>query len=420
LFRDKTPLTNLGFGVTSRDIPEASDEKEKPSPNSGLLSKALHDKPVLKYISTMAATMAGAMVLQKGFQKGGLKLAKTIQNSADNGSHLGTRIVKGATQIRKTLDELEGLNRVIENVDDPYSRLIFENPDKTIIKAETNRLGGPGFVSDGTMWMTESEFRAARTGKEPVAVWSFRDELQSKLVRNTRSLGTMLPATYVTQRGITDPLFGNQDESQKKVKWYNPVDVVTDFVKQSTINITSMILPQSAAGAGIARTKFLASAPYQDFPLPLSKNQYKTAHKIADVKTILSSFGQDAGELFNKANRISASASYAFNNSYQEAAKKDGGLVFSLHQARRGAKAARVAAENSSVGKGNAALDFAKRNFAVAKGYMFGYKNQTGSPIDLGATKSGISNVLDPNDATLGFLDVVPSLRGVTSRSKTV
>lgn len=416
MFRDKTPLTNLGYGVSSRDIPAASNEKENPSPNSGLISRALHDKPVLKFISTMVASMAGGMILQKGFQKGGLKLAKTIQTSADSGSQLGTRLVKSATQIRKTLDELEGLNRVVDNVDDPYSRLIFQNPDGTITKGQTNRLGGPGFVSDGTMWMTESEFRAARTGREPVAVWSFRDELQSKLVKNTRNLGTLLPATYVAQRGVTDPLFGNKDESQK-VKWYNPVDVVTDFVKQSTLNVASMILPQSLAGAATSRVKFLASAAYQDHPLPLSKNQYKTAHKIADVKTILSSFGQDAGEMLNKANRISASASYAFNSSLQEAQKQESGIVFSLHQARRGARAARVAAENSSTGKSSAALDFIKRNTAVAKGYMFGYKNNTGSPIDLGATRSGVTNVFAANESTQGFIDVIPAMRGLSTRS---
>jgi hypothetical protein len=419
LFRDKTPLTNLGYGVSSRDIPAASDEKENPSPNSGLVARALHDKPVLKFASTMVASMAAGLILQKGFQKGGLKLAKTIQTSADSGSQIGTKLVKTATQIRKSLDELEGLNRVVENVDDPYSRLIFQNPDGTVIKGQTNRLGGPGFVSDGTMWMTEAEFKATRSGREPVAVWSFRDELQSKLARNTRSLGTLLPATYVAQRGLTDPVFGNKDESQK-VKWYNPVDVVTDFVKQSTINVTSMILPQSLAGAATSRMKFLASAPYNDHPLPLTKNQYKTAHKIADVKTILSSFGQDAGELLNKANRISASASYAFNNSYQEAAKQESGIVFALHQSRRGGKAARIAAENSATGKANTALDFIKRNTAIAKGYMFGYKNKTGSPIDLGATRTGVSNVVGVDEATQGFIDVVPTLRGLSTRSETV
>lgn len=419
MFRDRTPLTNLGYGVTSRDIPAASSEEENPNPNSGFISRALHDKPVIKYLSTMASTMAAAFVLQKGFQKGGLKLAKSVQASADSGSQLGTKTVKIATQLRKTFDELEGLNRIVEGVDDPYSRLIFENPDGTIIKAQTNRLGGPGYVSDGTMWMTDREFRATRSGREPVAVWSYRDSLQSNLVRNTRSLGVMLPATYVAQRGVTDPVFGNKDETQK-IKWYNPVDVITDFVKQSTLNITNIVLPQSIGGAAVSRIKYLASAPYADFPQPLTKNQYKTANKIADIKTILMTLGQDAGDLFNKANRISSSASYAFNTAYQEAKNQEGGIAFALHQARRGSKAARVAAENSAAGRAKTALDFVKTHTAVAKGFLFGYKNKTGSPIDLGATRSGMSDVFGSNESTLGFIDVIPTLRGFGVRFKNI
>lgn len=411
MFRDKSPLTNLGYGLTSRDVPAASNESEKPNPNSGFISRALNDRPVLKYISTMAAMLAGSYAGSKVLSKGGLKLAKTIQDAADGGSHIGRKFVDTAAQIRRTLDELEGVNRFVEGHDNPYSQLVFESDGK-ILKPQLIKVSGPEFVSDGSMWMTRGEFAAANSGREPVAQWAFRDQLQSNLVRTTRSLGTMLPATYVTQRSVIDPMFGN-NEDKPKVKWYNPVDVVTDFVKQSTINITGFILPQAAAGAGFRRLKQLADLPYHDSPLPYTKGQMKTANKIADIKTILTSFGQDAEKLFNQANRISVSATYAMNNSYREASKKESGVVFAMHQARRGAKAARVSSELSGESKLQTALN-------TARGFAFGYKNPKSSGFQIGLDKTGKADIFKARESTLGFVDLIPSLRGSSARSKRV
>ena len=409
MFRDKTSLTNIGYGLTSRDIPTSSTEEKRANPNSGAIARALDDKPVVKFVSTMAATLAASYATSKLFAKGGLKLAKTIQRSADSGSQLGRRFVETAGQIRKTLDELEGINRYVDDGVDPYARLVYENADRGVIKPQLTRLVGPEYVSDGSMWMTRSEFQAIAAGRQPVAEWAYKDQLQSNLVRHTRSLGLMLPSTYVVQRGLTDPLFGNSDD-KPKVNWYNPVDVITDFVKQSTINITTFIGPQAAAGASIKRLRQLSSAPYQDFPLPFSRNQLKTANKVADIKTVLMAFGQDAEKLLNQANRISSSAAYAFNTSFQEAQRQESGVVHALHQARRGAKAARAASEASSEGK----LASAAKS---ARAYLFGYSNKTGGPIILGTTRGGATNAFGVDEATKGFVDTIPALRGITVRS---
>ena len=406
MFRDKTPLVNLGYGLTSRDVPASSNEEKNPNPNSGYISRALNDKPILKYITTTAATLAGTYAASKLLSKGGIKLAKTIQRSADSGSHLGRTFVQNAAQIRKTLDELEGVNRYVEGFEDPYSRLIYQAADGKTIRPQLTRLTGPEFVSDGTMWMTRREFQASRAGRQPVAEWAFRDQLQSNLARGARNLPLTLPATYIVQRGLTDPLFGNS-EDRPRTKWYNPVDVVTDFVKQSTLNITSILLPESVAGAGIKRIKQLSDAPYQDFPLPLSRNQLKTANKVADLKTILMSFGQDSEKIIQQATRISSSASYAFNASFQEAQRREGGVVFALHQARRGAAAARAASELSGEGK-------LARATKTARGYLFGYANNSDTSLDIplyGEFKAG--------EKTLGFIDTIPTLRGLTTGSRT-
>jgi hypothetical protein len=398
LLRDKVPIKNLGYGVTSRDVPAAEGEQQRPSSSSGAIGNFLHDKPIIKYLSSTAATLLASYVASKGLSKGGLKLASTIQKAADSGSHLGSRVVRTANQIRKTLDELEGLNRFIEDGVDPYAKLIHTKSDGSIAKPLLSKLAGPGYVSDGTKWMTAKEFRAAATGAEPAAIWSYRDQLQQNLVKGARTLAIGLPSTYIVQRGVTGPLFGN-DEDRPKTKWYNPVDVLTDFVKQSTLNITNIVLPNAAAGAGVSRLKSLADARYMDFPLPLTKNQLKTSNKIADIKTILNSFGQDAGQLMNQATRISASATHAFNVSWQDSQTKESGFVFSLHQARKGYSASRVASELSGEGK----LKSAAKS---AKSYLFGYHGLVDT--DLGPSMEDLQ----------GFADTIPAIRNVPSTSR--
>jgi hypothetical protein len=388
LFRDRSSLVNVGYGVVSRDIPAANNEETNPNPNSSFISKALEDKPVLKFVSTSVATLAGTFIANKLLSKGGIKLATTIQRSADAGSHLGRRFVENAAKIKKALDELEGVNRFVADGIDPYERLINRSADGSVIRPTLTKLTGDSYVSDGTMWMTSSEFRATRSGREPVAVWGFRDEIQQKLIRGARSLPLTLPSTYLVQKVVTDPIFGNKDE-QSRVKWYNPVDVVTDFVKQSTLNITNLLIPQGLAGAANQRIKSLIDSQYLDFPLPLTRGQQKTANKFADIRTILTSFGQDSEKLIQQATRISSSAGYAFSTSVQESQARQGGLVFSLRDARRGARSARLASEASGESK-------LKTAGKTALSYLFGHKRASDQAEFLGA------------------IDAIPSLRGVT------
>ena len=82
MIRDNGPLSSLGHGVTSRDIPLNDGETEGPSPNSGAISKAINGHPFLRFVASnitaeVAATTASALV-----RKGGLRLAKTIDDAA--------------------------------------------------------------------------------------------------------------------------------------------------------------------------------------------------------------------------------------------------------------------------------------------------------------------------------------------------
>ena len=110
MFRDRSSLVNIGYGITSRDIPAVNKEETNPNPNSGLLSKALEDKPLLKFAATAAITLGGSYVANNLLRKGGVRLLEKIQRSADSGSRVGRRFVETASQIKRTLDELEGLN----------------------------------------------------------------------------------------------------------------------------------------------------------------------------------------------------------------------------------------------------------------------------------------------------------------------
>lgn len=263
MFRDRSSLVNIGYGITSRDVPDANKEETNPSPNSGFLSKAFDDKPLLKFVASTVLTLAGTYAANKMLSKGGIRLIDSIQRSADSGSRLGRRFVETASQIKRTLDELEGLNRYVADGVDPYERLINRSADGKLIKPTLTKLTGDTYVSDGARWMTSSEYRSLNSGREPVAVWDYRDEIQQRLARTARSLPLTLPSAYFVQKAVTEPAFGQPDE-KNKVKWYNPVDVITDFVKQSTINITTMLLPQGLAGAAAQRVKSLVDYQYLD------------------------------------------------------------------------------------------------------------------------------------------------------------
>mgnify|MGYP003348067410 CR=1 FL=1 len=113
---------------------------------------------------------------------------------------------------------------------DPYSKLVYEGADGSLSTGNMQQVVHRDQVLEGGHYLTRSEVQAAGGGitREPAAVWTARDDFQQKLVQLGRRLPYELPALYITQRAVTDPLFGNNQDS-KKVKWYNPADVVADL-----------------------------------------------------------------------------------------------------------------------------------------------------------------------------------------------
>jgi hypothetical protein len=253
----------------------------------------------------------------------GLKLGQAIQKSATQGSEYSTRFVESATKLRRSLDELQGLQRYVDDGVDPYSKLVFEKGGK-LTSGETWSVANVDQVLENNTFLTRREIQQATGGitKEPAAVWSYRDDLQQALVKQARRLPYELPALYISQRAVTDPLFGN-NQDRKKVKWYNPVDVLADFAKQSVMNVGMITGAGAVGGAGLSRSKFYINAPYASNPnLSLTAKQMQVANRFADARVVLEELGQDVGKMANQVSRFTSSASGAFNLAVEEAAKK--------------------------------------------------------------------------------------------------
>lgn len=387
MVRDPGPIHNLGYSVTSRDVPTMIDEERGDAPNSSFISKALNDHPVLRFVSTAATTMASAFVLSKLTKQGGLKLAKTVQDRADSGaSRFASNIVNVFPKIRKELDELSGVSRMIDGNTpdqiDPYSRLVFETAEgklTTGVIKHTDR---------GYHW-TAGEIR--RSGKgleyETAGVWGFREESQARLVSMARRMPYELPAMYVGQKAIVDPIFGGRDDS--KVKWYNPVDVVTDFVKDSTINLVTMMIPMEVGGAAIGNARSsLSNFRYSmsDLARSTGSSDLKTnsSRMFVNLADVMSEVGHDLADITQKAVKISAQTSGAIKAATTEYSQQRIDINAILSRTRN--LRAKQIYEDSKGSK-------LKRARNVATQYAFG------------------------NDASgnSGYLDLFPGLRGVGS-----
>ena len=404
MIRNRGPISTLGYNLTSRDLPSDEGETEGPSPNSGAIARALNGHPVMRFFASATTALVATHVASKFVSAGGIKLATKIQRASDsNGQYAGaaTRFIESAGKIKKALDELEGVHRSIDGVDqsDVYSKLVFESGGQRL-KQNLDRVTGGRFLLEAGSYITTPEMRAAGRGitHEPPAVWALKDDIQQLLTRRARNLAIELPAMYVAQRVVTEPLYGSGDRKDRG-KWYNPVDVISDFARQSTLNIASMLTPLELGGAALSRAKFLASAPYSKNPnLVLTAKQTKLSESFLDIKTILGSFGQDVQKVLTGLTKNSTALGVAFSSAADTIQTSSGSSVFALQQARRGAQKAAQAASDRGAGKLRVAA-------SSVKGYLFGH--EVNNPLDI-----------DNNQVFQGALDSIPALRGTTTGAK--
>lgn len=216
MIRDRGPLTNLGHGVTSRDVPANEGESEGPSPNSGVVSRALNGHPVMRFVASNIATVIGAGVAGALFRKGGLKLAKTIDDSARAARAVGrenfsTRAVESVGELRRVLDTLQGVSRSIGDGVDPdyfYDNLVLETAEGGLTTGYSNALKNNRYG----MHFSDEEIRQARAGitSEPPAVWAFRDQMQQKLVSRSSSTSIHASSNVCNSKGCYRSLIWQQ------------------------------------------------------------------------------------------------------------------------------------------------------------------------------------------------------------------
>ena len=376
MIRDRGPLQSLGNGISSRDIPVGDGETEGVSQDSGMVSKALNGHPVMRFFAHMGTTVLVAGVGAAMLKKGGLKLAEKLE------THGSTSLVKDMIDIRKHLDALQGVKRMVDGVNDPYEKLVYKIGDEL-----TNGYMGGAHSAFGYSF-TKNELRQAGRGltSEPASIWAFKEEMQQRMIRAGRRMPYELPALWGAQKAVTDPLFGNNDK-RKKVNWYNPADVLTDFVKTSVNNIATMVLPGEVLGGTVNAAKSsLNTFQYSmDSLSSLSPLKQKVAKGYLDLTDILSEVGHDAMTAGNAFLKKSAQTSGAFSSAAKAmGADEQPKIVQALHDARRGATAAyRASAASKDPGL--------KRATIYAKSLAFGV-----------------------NDG-VGLIDSIPALRGLSS-----
>lgn len=77
MLRDKGPIHNIGFGVSSREFTSNDNNQNGLSPDSGYVNRALEGRPLVKMASAMIATGIAATVAGKFLRGGGLKIRKS-------------------------------------------------------------------------------------------------------------------------------------------------------------------------------------------------------------------------------------------------------------------------------------------------------------------------------------------------------
>lgn len=343
MIRDRGPLVSLGSGLTSRDVPVNDDEGKGVSQDSGIVSKALGGHPVMRFFAHAGTTMLVAGVGAAMLRKGGLKLTEKLQQNAS------TSLIKDMTDIRRHLDALQGVKRAIDGVNDPYEKLVYRLDDGLT----TGYTGSSHKVYENFGYsFTKSELKQAGRGltSEPAAIWGWKEEMQKRMVRAGRRMPYELPVLWGAQRAITDPLFG-KDDKKKKINWYNPADVISDFVKTSVMNMATLIAPfEAAGGASSAAKSSLNTFKYSMGSISnLSPLKQTVAKGYLDLAEILGEVGHDFTTAGNAFLKKSAQTSAAFDAAAHAIKNTDQPhIVQDLYRARKGASAAYEASRRSA------------------------------------------------------------------------
>lgn len=306
MLRDDGPQYNIGYGVNSRRDLLINDQAQSgPNPEAGYISKKLHDHPIMKFFAISAASIVGAHIAGQVVKKGGLRLGLMLEEKA---GEEGFKWVDKASQVyretQKTLDEFQGITRT--TIDENLDNKLFTRLDDGRV------VSGSQAFEDRSWYRTKAEREEAMLlGVDPPIEWGYKREVQQRLVRQARRLPYELPAMYVTQKAIINPISG-EDPNKRKVNWANPADVISDFVAESTKNLAFNLLPFEA-GSGVATSAYRKAMTYGDDLVELTAKQKMRQDMSVSLKAVLNQVGADISDVLNKGIKFSSQSSGAFS-----------------------------------------------------------------------------------------------------------
>jgi hypothetical protein len=305
VIKDPSARYNAGFGMQYPDAAKGG-EQEGLAPDSSFVAKALHGHPIMKFITESAVTLVGMEVASSLVKRGGIKIGENLLKGALEGKQWHKNVLQDFRKTQSIFDRLQGLERTRGRVGgaDAIEQAILDR------KGGFNDLIGDPFgdtnISEraGYFITREERLKAQQSGELEPAQWLLRDELQQRLVRQARRLPYDLPALYVTQRALTDRVFGNKDNAPN---WKNPVDVLGDFASQSMRNTFGLLLPfEGAKGTGSnVYSRFRDAAHMTERQMAeastfVGKLQRNVASKSVNVNKTLGLVGHDISQVLGR------------------------------------------------------------------------------------------------------------------------
>jgi hypothetical protein len=276
--------------------------------------------------------------------------------------------------MRSILDELEGVSRSAAG----KKSLVFESiVNGTAVKGmyETGYDGAKSVVNSGYAFEREGiDSVVSRGSLSKVGKWSFRDELQQRLVRQARRLPYEVPAFYAADKLVTKPLFGGaEEETGPKKKWYDPtrgVDLAKDLAKTTLFQMGGFMLPGAAAGAAKASSINFFKTAEQRIQDTVERGAASTVNKVQEqifrrglnLKGALQEVGHELASVFDKSIKFGERSSGALASGFLAASGTETNPVGTLYRQRHGATTAPVTTASRLRSGTNLARDIFKGN----------------------------------------------------------